>query len=338
MPACRLRQWLIRLLVAVSFAAGAVSTAVAAESETITFIVTSDSHYKSHKDIEMNDRNKVTIERMNVIQTQTWPQKLGGGPIGKPMGVLALGDLVDDGDKLNATEVQWKHFASQFGLDGTDGLLKYPVYEGWGNHDGPPIGKERFGFSVQAQLKARNLKRKDAGRITNLANNGLHYSWDWGGVHFVQTNIYPADKQHVKVRYSPQWHDPQGALTFLKEDLKKHVGDSGRPVIIMSHCGVDTDWWHPEDFAAMYQAIKPYNVIAYLYGHSGTGVRKWAPEGESTPLDVVNTGQTAKGFFVVEIAKNEMRLAYQIKKPQTTEESLEWEWKYPLQKTFTRGK
>ena len=333
-----LPRTLLVLLTVVCLTATATCIAVAAEEGTITFIVTSDSHYKSHKDIEINDRNRITIQRMNVIHTQNWPQQLGGGPIAKPTGVLALGDLVDDGDKPQATELQWKHFASQFGLDGTDGLLKYPVYEGWGNHDGPPIGKERFGFSVQAQLKARNLKRKEAGRITNLAENGLHYSWDWGGVHFVQTNIYPADKQHVKIRYSLPWHDPQGALSFLKEDLNKQVGDTGRPVIIMSHCGVDTDWWHPDDWAAMYQAIKPYNVIAYFYGHSGTGVRKWAPEGESTPLDVVNTGQTAKGFFVTEIAGNKMRLAYQTKKPQTADKTLEWEWKYPLQKTFNRGK
>ena len=29
-------------------------------------------------------------------------------------------------------------FAADFGLDGTDGLLKFPAFEGWGNHDGPP--------------------------------------------------------------------------------------------------------------------------------------------------------------------------------------------------------
>lgn len=192
---------------------------------------------------------------------------------------------------------QWRHFEKQFGSDGTDGLLKYPVYEGWGNHDGPPIGKEKFGFSTQAQLKARNAERKKAGRIGTVAENGLHYSWDWNKVHFVHTNLYPADKQHAKVRYSLPWHDPQGALAFVKYDLKAAVGDSGRPVVIMSHCGVDTDWWHPEDWADFYKAVKPYNVIAYFYGHSGTGLKKWKPEGEEKPLDCVNTGQTEKGFL-----------------------------------------
>jgi len=51
----------------------------------------------------------------------------------------------------------------------------------------------------------------------------------------------------------------------------------------------------------------------------------------------------------VEISENKMRLAYQTKKPVKLEEAdkagepgkaavpLEWEWKYPLQKTFKQS-
>ena len=98
-------------------------------------------------------------------------------------------------------------------------------------------------------------------RVANVSENGLHYSWDWGGVHFVQANLYPADRQHPKVRYSLPWHDPQEGLTFVRDDLKASVGDSGRPVVVMSHCGFDTDWWHPEDWAAFApQPSDPYEV------------------------------------------------------------------------------
>ncbi|MBA4189098.1 MAG: hypothetical protein C0467_13960 [Planctomycetaceae bacterium] len=303
----------------------------------VTFIVTSDSHYVSSKNLDRLDRNKVSIERMNALPGTAWPDKLGGGKIEKPRGVLALGDLIDDGDRRDETPVQWRHFEKQFGLDGTDGLLKYPVFEGWGNHDGPPIGKEKFGFSVQAKIKERNADRKKAGRIGNVAENGLHYSWDWEQVHFVQANLYPADKQHPKIRYSLPWHDPQGALSFVKDDLKTSVGDSGRPVVIMSHCGVDTDWWNPEDWAEFYKAVKPYNVIAYFYGHTGTGLRKYKPEGEEKAIDCVNTGQTEKGFFVVEITTKRMRLGYHIKKDAKAE-TVEWEWKYLLDKPLVQGK
>lgn len=304
----------------------------------VTFFVTSDSHYEATRNLDRNDRNKVTIERMNAIPGTPWPEKLGGGSIGKPMGVLVLGDLIDLGDRKDESALMWRHFETQFGFDGTDGLLKYPLYEGWGNHDGPPIGKEKFGFSLQLQLKHRNAQRKKAGRISNVSENGLHYSWDWNGIHFIMANLYPADKQHAKVRYSLPWHDPQMALQFIKDDLKANVGDSNRPVIIMSHCGVDTDWWHPEDWAEFYKGVKPYNVIAYFYGHSGTGLRKWKPEGEEKPLDCINTGQTEKGFFAVEITDKRMRLAYQIKKDPKLLENVEWEWKYLLDKPLTIGK
>ncbi|WP_439630057.1 metallophosphoesterase [Gemmata sp.] len=330
---------LILALLAAPLGVALLGPAGAAPSEEagVTFIVTSDSHYVSSKNLERIDRNKVTIERMNAIPGTAWPDKLGGGKVGTPRGVLALGDLIDDGDKRDETPVQWRHFEKQFGLDGTDGLLKYPVFEGWGNHDGPPVGKEKFGFSVQAKIKERTVARKKAGRIGNVSENGLHYSWDWDKVHFVQTNLYPADTQHAKVRYSLPWHDPQGALAFVKDDLKASVGDSGRPVIIVSHCGVDTDWWHPEDWAAFYAAVKPYNVIAYFYGHTGTGPRRYKPEGEDRVLDCVNTGQSEKGSVVAEVTEKRLRLAFHAKKDAKAEQ-VEWEWKYPLDKPVTAGK
>ena len=98
-------------------------------------------------------------------------------------------------------------------------------------------------------------------------------------------------------------------MTFLENDLAEHVGQSGRPVVLASHCGFDTDWWHNDDWNAVYEATRPYNVILYLYGHSGTGLHQWAPPGSSKPLRCVNTGQTENGFFVVQITANTIRLA-----------------------------
>lgn len=102
--------------------------------------------------------------------------------------------------------------------------------------------------------------------------------------------------------------------------------------IIMAHCGFDTDWWVLEDWIAFYEAVKPYNLIAYFHGHSGTGVRKWKPEGEEKALDVINTGQTEKGFFVVEITPTRMRLGFHAKRDSTLLNGTEWEWRYLLDK------
>ena len=315
-----------------------LSSVVRADDDVLTFFATSDSHYEAIEHVERNDRNRLTIERMNDLPGQPWPEKLGGGPIGKPRGVLALGDLIDDGDKNGQTDIEWKFFSEHFGLDGSDGLLKYPVFEGWGNHDGPPEKYIKQRVSVQTEIKRRNVDRLDKKRISRVSANGLHYSWDWNGVHFIQTNLYPADKQNAKVRYSLPWHDPQDALAFVQEDLAATVGVSGRPVIIMAHCGFDTDWWVVDDWKAFYDAVKPYNLLAYFHGHSGTGVRQWKPEGEERPLDVVNTGQTEKGFFVVEITKERMRLGFHVKRDPKVLKDIEWEWKYLFEKPLNGAK
>jgi hypothetical protein len=315
---------------------GGLSAAVA-QDKTFTFLVTSDSHYEAVEKIERNDRNRLTIERMNELPGAEWPEKLGGGKIRQPRGVLVLGDLIDDGDKAGETEIQWQAFVAQFGLDGTDGLLKYPVFEGWGNHDGPPEGfLKKQGRSVQTEIKKRNAQRLEKKLISHVSENGLHYSWDWQDVHFIQANLYPADKQNAKVRYSLPWHDPQLALSFVKKDLVERVGNSGRPVIIVAHCGFDTDWWVLEDWTAFYEAIEPYNVVAFFHGHSGTGVRRWKPEVAEKPLDVVNTGQTEKGFFVVEVSKSRMRLGYHVKQNAEVLKNPEWIWKFLFEKGIER--
>jgi len=318
----------------------------------VTFIVTSDAHYDAFESEDRNDRVRDTVRHINAITDIRWPEEFGGGAIGWPRGVLVLGDVIDDGDRVfqgkHQTPRQWFLFEADFGLDGTDGLMDYPVYETWGNHDGPPVGNEKHGFSFQTQLKRRNQIRKQKGLLANLSANGLHYSWDWDDVHFVLLGIYPADRQHPETRYSAEWHDPQGALTFLKGDLAENVGDTGRPVILASHCGFDTDWWHKDDWKAVYDAVQPYNVVLYLYGHSGTGLRNWAPTEDNKPLRCVNTGQTENGFFVIQITGGEVRVAYRTKNwltKETSEGKRErtwdgtWQWKHlrqePLQAADT---
>ncbi len=292
----------------------------------VTFLSVSDTHYDAYENEDRNLRVRETVVQMNGIADVRWPGELGGGPISPPRGVVVLGDIIDDGDRMLDGKVQgprqWGFFLADFGLDGTDGLLKYPVFEGWGNHDGPPVGRERFGFSLQAELKKRNALRKGRCLIANLSENGLHYSWDWDDVHFVQLNIYPADRQHDKVKYSASWHDPQGSLSFLKEDVARNVGASGRPVVLMSHCGFDTDWWHTDDWRAVYEAMKPYNVILYLYGHTGTGVRQWAPEGEKRPWLCINDGHGDVGFFVINIRGDRLRFAYRCRVKD------QWGWRF----------
>ena len=298
-------------------------------AEEVTFLSTSDSHYDAFENEDRNQRDADTIAEMNRISEINWPEKLGGDRIAKPRGVLMLGDVIDDGDRRlegqSQGPTQYRSFVAGFGLDGSDGRLRYPVFEGWGNHDGPPAGKEKHGFSFQAELKKRNQLRKAKGLIKNLSENGLHYSWDWGRVHLVQLNLYPGDTPHPQVKYSPVHHAPQHSLTFLKADLAAHVGTSGRPVVLMHHYDLQgTDWWHDEDRNAYYEAIQNYRVVLILHGHTGTQVYQWKG------LDVVNDGQTENGFFVIQITDQRLRLAQRrkegVKVIKNEDKSVRREW------------
>jgi len=344
----RLLLWALVWLAAGGFAAAGEPSPRLPQKE-VTFLVTSDVHYDAFENEDRNDRVRDTLKYMNQVAGVAWPKRLGADPIARPRGVLVLGDLINDGDRMfqgkNQGAQQWAYYLADFGMDGTDGLLKYRVFEGAGNHDGPPVGREKFGFSFQAELKKRNALRKQKGWLSNLAENGLHHSWDWEGVHFVQLNLYPSDKPHARGKYSPEYHDPQDALSFAKKDLESQVGRSGRPVVLMSHYGFDCDWWHPEDWKAIYQAVKPYRVVLYLHGHTGTKCYDWKPEGEEQALTVVNTGQTENGFFVVQLTADRLRAAYRAKrwteektkdktkdkKPQRTWDGT-WEWRHLLDK------
>lgn len=320
-----------------------------AKPRDVTFLVTSDCHYvDADRKNDRNASNRATIDQMNVITEANWPAELGGDRVQAPRAVIVLGDCIDDGDRVihgkNISAEQYAYFVKDFGLDGTDGRLKFPVFEGWGNHDGPPVGQEKNGFSFQAHLKARNKVRRERGLIANVADNGLHYSWDWDDVHLVHLNIYPADRQREGVHYSPVWHDPQNALAFLKKDLADHVGNSGRPVILMSHCGFDTDWWTPADWRDVYDAVKPYNMVLYLYGHSGTGIRPWAPAGEPDKWMCINDGQTEKGFFVVQLKGDHLRAAMRFKGDYKVTKDPDgalhstwnntWGWRWTLDRTL----
>lgn len=311
----RIRVWSRRVVTCLALLIA--SPLIGAETG-VTFLVTSDSHYDAFENEDRNGRDRVTIDQMNEISTVRWPDELGGELIEKPRGVLLLGDVLDDGDRMkegkNQSEQQFRHFLADFGLDGTDGRLKYPVFEGCGNHDGPPAGRERFGFSFQSHVKKRNARRLEKGLVDHVSENGLHYSWNWGGVHFVQLNLYPGNKPHPKIRYSPQYHDPQRSLDFLEADLAANARDGDQPVVVTHHYDLQgTDWWHDEQRKAYYDAIRPYDVVAVFHGHTGTGVYQWKPEGEQLALNVVNTGQTENGFFVVQITDRRIRLAYRMK-------------------------
>lgn len=275
------------------------------------------------------------IQEMNrLTATATWPAQLGGGPIAEPAGVTVSGDLIDDGygsgDEVNGCN-QWSNFTSLYGLDGTDGMLKYRVYEGRGNHDGGntsnAVPKDCQGALQPSQnVAARNKVRAatPAFNITGTSATGLHYSWDWPltdtcKLHFVHLNLFPGhtcgSPGGSPGREGPNttgfhcatggWTWPEDSLGFLETDLAAHASSPGTLVVAIQHYGYDgwsLTWFNPDQAAEMFATLNKYNTLVVLVGHThGAGVYSYngTHQGaweESTPgyIAVVNAPATQK--------------------------------------------
>lgn len=150
-------------------------------------------------------------------------------------------------------------------LDSFRGATRY-VFDGLGNHD-IDNGRSRVRDSVTSRK-----------RVTVKSQKGdPHYSWDWHDVHLVQLNLMPSDTPAPDSGGNQFSHiDPMGALSFLIIDLAIHVGNSGRPVILMHHYGfesfsTDNGWWTADQRKAYWNAIASYNVVGIFTGHLHPG-------------------------------------------------------------------
>lgn len=253
----------------------------AAEPFSLSFFVIGDTHYLAN--IEKRDEldpvsaatNAALTETLNRLRGTAIPEAARAGNVGEPRGVIHVGDLIDSGDKNGAKydemqQTEVRAWLSAYGLNGEGGALKYPVYEVHGNHDAP----QGAGIVV-SQLVERNRKR--AG-VSNISANGLHYSWDWGPVHFVCLGIIVGSEKSVTRKRKFAALD---SLDFLITDLAEKVGDSGRPVVLIHHVDLaanslpldgsaplENRTWDPADVHAFYEAIKRYKVAAIFYGHT----------------------------------------------------------------------
>ena len=275
---------------ALSGAASAMSSrpfAADAPVDRASFFVVGDTHYCAQSEDfgrmdEISARYNARLVRwMNELPGTAYSKDAGGGMVAVPHGVIHCGDIIDNGDKgpskNKMVETEAAAFVADWGLNGGDGKLRWGVREVHGNHDAPHGDTPMISL-----IKQRNQRR--AG-LKNVSPNGLHYSWDWAGVHFIALGIVVGQVPEVtrKRRYAPL-----DSLDFMKRDLAEHVGDSGRPVVIVHHVDVARysvpvpdekvlhNEWDYADVAAYHSALKPYRIAALLCGHTHVrNIFKW---------------------------------------------------------------
>jgi hypothetical protein len=328
----------------------------AADADRVCFFFVSDTHFLADKDNpdRLDERsataNRRLIDVLNRLPGTAIPADAaggaGGGVVAAPRGVIHGGDLIDTGDKTGPAaaamqRTDWKACTDAFGLDGTDGRLRYPVYEIHGNHDGP----RGTGLVIDGIID-RNKRRPG---LAGTSPNGLHYSWDWGPVHFVNLGIVVGAVPEVTRR---RRYNPLASLDFLRRDLQEHVGRSGRPVVLTHHVDVAryttpcdpaapfaNKEWDPCDVAAYYQLAREYNVVAVLYGHThARAVFKW--DGRSTKsaagLDVFNVDESshfltnAHGLFYFELTDRRMTVREYATKDNWQTAAWSAAWTYPI--------
>jgi hypothetical protein len=264
-----------------------------AEEAKIAYIFVSDTHYLADRTApeKLDPRSLANtsglIERLNTLAGSPIPETAGGGKVLPPIGIIHGGDLIDSGSGGGAAfeamqRREWSAYVDDFGLTGKEGRLKYPVYECYGNHDAP----SGFGLVVD-KLRERNRKRPD---LKSLSPNGLHFSWDWGPLHFVNLGIVVGNSADGKDHSA---YAPMDSLAFLKADLAKNVGNSGRPVVLTHHVDImrytgpcdpnpeRAKEWDPCSVHAFHDALKPYRIAAIQFGHTHQRfVLNW--DGETT--------------------------------------------------------
>ncbi|OYV04761.1 MAG: hypothetical protein CFE26_15160 [Verrucomicrobiales bacterium VVV1] len=303
--------------------------ATPSSKDAVSFFLVGDTHYRAGADdpTQMDETsagyNTRLVEWLNKLPGTQFSAEAGGGVVAEPHGVIHAGDLVDNGDKgsgkWKVAEMEMKAFTGDWGLNGGDGRLRWPVREVHGNHDSP-----HGDGPVITAIKERNQRRKG---IVNLSETGLHYSWEWAGVHFVALGIVVGDAPEVtrKRRYAPL-----GSLPFLRQDLEKNVGKSGRPVVLVHHVDLHrysdavpddkvlNNEWDYGDAQAFYETVKPYRIAATMCGH--THVRKIArwdgtkDERTKGGLPFLNTdnaghfGSESQAFMQIEISATELRV------------------------------
>jgi hypothetical protein len=276
--------------VAATGAALATSTFCASPKRDLHFFVIGDTHYRGDamEPTKLDERSAAAtaglIEALNGLPGSEIPEAAGGGTVGVAAGLIHAGDVIDSGDKAGKPYADMQRceldaYVRDFGLTGKDGKLKLPVYELHGNHDGP-AGK---GIVLDAIVE-RNKSRPG---VVRRSGNGLHYSWDWQGVHFVNLGIVVGQVPGVARR---RRYAPLESLDFLVEDLKASVGDSGRSVVVTHHVDVarytgpcdakgpfKNQEWDPCDVRGFYEALAPYRVAARSF--TGTRTRGGSSSG-----------------------------------------------------------
>lgn len=312
---------------------GAASTRAPRPSIDATFIFTNDVHacrmatgLSPHCEQEgKTDANLLRhIAALNHLPGGRWPLKIAGrasGLVGAgekiatPLGVIVGGDMTDDGGGQVTTPsegTQLLQFSHRYQQGTGPDRVHFPVYAGLGNHDldqdGPPPHVDWYRREMRDYVEINHRPSVFFKPPVPAANYDVDtdcYSWNWGGLHLIQTHRFAGDTAKGAV----------SALPWLQDDLATYAGD-GRPVVLFQHYGWDPfslerwdpaartfddegtgapHWWRAQDRQALLSALAGYNVVGIFHGHEHDTAMIYRRDG----LDIFKPKAAFKGGFAL---------------------------------------
>ena len=243
------------------------------QGNSVTFFAITDPHVGYNALTNQNSEDVVNI--MNDFPGTSYPEAIGG-TVDAPIGVLLPGDLTNI-----ATQSEWDLYTGYYGLDGTDGLLNYPVYECLGNHDHPDwvTGGSTFVANAIDQRRGRT------------------YSMDWGPVKMICVGIYPKADHRV-------WLAQQLAAVGIQ-----------KAVILFFHFnleGLHSEYWTAAEKELFRQTINGYNIIGIITGHAHSTYKGvwngYDIYGIGSPCDLARD-RTDRNFAIFKITNDQMSCA-----------------------------
>ena len=214
----------------------------------------------------------------------------------------------------------------EFYQDAIDFYEDY-VYDGQGNHDEhePDDSIQRTGCAVNATWCVNeddliSYLRRSRSTPVDMSPDGAVYSWEWQGIHFIQLGTFAGNRSYEKGQFPDV--NPYDSLNFMRSDLAKNVGATGKPVVLMMHYSLNDakegGAWRQSSVADFWDSLEGYNVVGVMSGHihygTGGGWNRTAyrPAGatkgpDSLPNIVV--GAALNGiYFKAEVRNDEMIL------------------------------
>jgi cytolysin (calcineurin-like family phosphatase) len=236
------------------------------------------------------------INALNGLAGKLWPAEVAGAPsglqsagtpIGQPLGLVVGGDMTDDGGGqtvMPGEGTQLLQFSQRYQAGIGPDRVHFPVYVGLGNHDldqdGPPQHADWYRRELRDYVEMNHrpgplFHPPVAASDYDVESDS--YSWDWGGLHLVQTHRFAGDVSKGAA----------SGLPWLRRNLAAYAAD-GRPIILFQHYGWDAfsrerwdpakatfddegsgtpHWWDDAARAALVDSLKGYNVAGIFHGH-----------------------------------------------------------------------